>query len=202
MNFFKRIVNKILIRYEINIFNTDQKIVYLTFDDGPEPIITEFVLDELDKYGFKATFFCRGDNAERNPELLMMIRKRGNSIGNHTYSHLHAYETSTATYLEDVKHADQILQTNIFRPPHGSLTFRTWWRLRNRKIVFWAINSEDSDLKKFNFDHALCNLKANTRPGDVVLFHFCNRHENETKQILPAYLKWLSDNGYKADLIN
>lgn len=197
MILYKKIINNCLKKFELKTIHTKGKEVYLTYDDGPEPGITEFVLNELSKYGFKATFFCRGDNAERHPDLLKRLREEGHAIGNHTYSHLHAYETLAKTYMEDVKHADEILHTNLFRPPHGSLTLKTWYLLRGRKIVYWALNSGDSEREKFNFGHAINKLKTNTHSGDVVLFHFCHRHENETKQILPAYLKWLSDNGYE-----
>ena len=178
-----------------------KNVVYLTFDDGPEPGITEFVLDELEQYGYKATFFCCGDNAEKNPQLFSMLHKRGHAIGNHTYSHLHAYDATAKVYIEDVSRADAILQTKLFRPPHGSLTLPIWLKLKKKKIVFWALNSEDSDIENFNFERAISNLIKNTHPGDVVLFHFCHKHENETRQILPAYLKWLSENGYEGKAI-
>ena len=185
----------------IRCLTTDEAVVFLTFDDGPEPGITEFVLEELNKYGFKATFFCRGDNAENNKELMTMIIEKGHSIGNHTYSHLHAYNVSAKTYIDDVNKADSFLHTSLFRPPHGSLTLRTWWKLKNRKIVFWSLNSEDSSMGHFNYEHAIKLLKSNTKAGDVVLFHFCHKHESESRQILPVYLKWLSDNDYQCRVI-
>ena len=201
-NILNKIVNKLLRPFFISNMGTYKKVVYLTFDDGPEPGITEFVLNELGKYGFKATFFCRGDNAEKYTELLAMICEEGHAIGNHTYSHLHSYETSRIKYVRNVERADEILHTSLFRPPHGSLTLPTWWKLKSRKIVFWALNSEDSELGYFDYGHAIANLKKNTHAGDVVLFHFCHRHEKETKLILPAYLQWLKENGYKAEVIN
>ena len=196
-----RIINKFLRLYELKNIASDVKAVYLTFDDGPEPGITEFVLAELEKYGFRATFFCRGDNAKKNPELTGLIREKGHSIGNHTYSHLHAYKVSSKVYINDVTKADELLHTLLFRPPHGSLTFWTWWKLKNRNIVFWSLNSEDSAMERFEYKHAIENLKTSTHAGDIVLFHFCHKHENETRQILPAYLKWLSDNEYKCRII-
>ena len=122
----------------ISSMPSDGNIVYLTFDDGPEPGITEFVLKELDKYGFKATFFCRGDNAEKNLELFALLREKGHTIGNHTFSHIHAYDVSAKCYEDDVNHAEEILHTQWLRPPHGSLTFGAWWRLHKKyKLVFW-----------------------------------------------------------------
>ena len=195
METLHKIINKFIRHYEVDRIKTAGNVVYLTFDDGPEPGITGFVLDELGKYGFKATFFCRGDNAEKHPELLEQLRTEGHAIGNHTYSHLHAYNVSAKEYLNDVEKADRVLHTSLFRPPHGSLTFRTWWRLRKRTIVFWSLNSGDSDMERFDYENSMSRLKSKTKPGGVVLFHFCHKHENETKKILPAYLKWLSENG-------
>ena len=195
---YKRIINRLLKRYQIKNISTQEKSVYLTFDDGPEEGITEFVIDELDKHGFKATFFCRGDNAEKNPILMSMLREKGHSIGNNTFGHLHAYNFSTQNYLADVEKADRILHTNIFRPPHACLTIQTWLKLRRHyHIIYWAINSGDSNLSKFDYNFSINKLKKNTRNGDVILFHFCHRHENEKRALLPEYLKWLKENGYK-----
>ena len=198
----KRIINKILHYFEVKTLSDVSKTVYLTFDDGPQPGITEFVLDELEKYGFKGTFFCRGDNAVSNPELLKALRDKGHSIGNHTYNHILSYKTKAKEYVEDVEYANSVLSTMLFRPPYGSLTLSAWLKLhKNYRIVFWALNSEDSNLDKFDLQHAITNLKQNTKSGDVVLFHFCHRHEKETRQILPVYLKWLHDQGYNCKAI-
>lgn len=198
-----KIINRLLRCSEICHISSPPKTIYLTFDDGPESGITEFVLEELDMYGFKGTFFCRGDNAELNPELLKNLRERGHSIGNHTYNHIHAYEVSTEEYLEDVNKANTILHASLFRPPHGSLTFRTFLKLYKKyRIVFWSLNSGDSDLDRFVFDHAISQLEAKTKSGDIVLFHCCNRHEKETRKLLPVYLKWLDEHGYQCVAIN
>lgn len=202
MNVLKRVVNKLLRHFESRILPTDGKVVYLTFDDGPEPGITEFVLDELDKYDFKATFFCRGDNAEKNPQLLSLLKSQGHGLGNHTYSHLHSYEVGAKTYINDVDKADNVLHTELFRPPHGSLTFAAWLKLQKKYcIYFWSLNSGDSDLQLFDYNRSVDNLKANTKSGDIVLFHFCHRHEKETRKVLPEYLQWLYENGYKCNVI-
>lgn len=184
----------------ISKINSSDKVVYLTFDDGPEPGITEFVLDELNKYGYKATFFCRGDNAQAYPELLQRIKEEGHCLANHTYSHMHSYHISSSSYVRDVHKCDSILNTRLFRPPHGSLTLCSWLRLRNKyDIYFWSLNSGDSNMSLFDFQKNIDRLKKNTSSGDIVLFHFCIKHENETKKILPEYFLWLSENGYKSD---
>lgn len=192
-----RIINRIIKMYQIINVPSYEKIVYLTFDDGPEPGISEFVLEQLMKYDYHATFFCRGDNAEKYHELLTKIRKEGHAIANHTFSHLHAYDVSASEYLKNVEKANAVLQTQLFRPPKGDLTLLTFLGIRKKyKIFYWAINSEDSAKENFNFQHAIEKLKTKTKSGDVVLFHFCLRHEKETRQILPAYLEWLNQQGY------
>lgn len=184
----------------ISKITQSDKVVYLTFDDGPEPSITEFVLDELNKYAFKATFFCRGDNAEKYSYLLNTIKGNGHTIANHTYSHIHSFDVSLRYYVRDVHKCDFILNTRLFRPPHGSLTFLSWLRLRKKyDIYFWSLNSGDCDMSRFDYHNSINRLKKNTVSGDIVLFHFCLKHENETRKILPEYLRWLSENGYKSD---
>lgn len=191
----KKIINRLLKKFQISRIPTKEKMVYLTFDDGPEPGICEFVLDELKKYGFKATFFCRGDNAEKYPDLLNRIKEEGHTIGNHTYSHLHAFCVEDKTYCNDVQKANRVLKTDLLRPPYGSLSFATWKKLHNDyKIVLWSISSNDSDLKEFMLQESIVFLTNNTHCGDIVLFHFCQKHENETRQILPLYCKWLFEN--------
>lgn len=200
---FKRIINHILQKIQYFTIPTSGKTIFLTFDDGPEPDITEFVLDELRKYGFKATFFCRGDNAEKNPKLLERIINDGHSVGNHTYSHLHSFKCPTRAYCEDVEKANCVLKTNLFRPPHGSHTLFTFLRLRKKyKSFFWSLNSGDSDMDRYDFNRSINSLKSRTKPGDIVLFHFCHKHEKETRELLPVYLKWLADNGYKSDKLS
>lgn len=203
--FLRRILNHCL----ANCFETSKitsannnKVVYLTFDDGPEPGITEFVLDELQQYDFKATFFCRGDNAENYPELLRRIKDEGHSVGNHTYSHLHSYECSSKLYCEDVERANRVLNTKLFRPPHGSHTLSTFLRLRMRyKSFFWSLNSGDSDMDRYDYSRSLDNLKKRTKVGEIVLFHFCHKHQKETRELLPVYLTWLAENGYRSNAI-
>lgn len=195
-------INRFLHLFEIRRIRTKEKLVYLTFDDGPESDITEFVLNELQEHGAKATFFCCGDNAEKLPELLGQIRNEGHSIGNHTYSHINSFETPTSTYVADVKRADALLKTHLFRPPWGSITMSAFLRLAgDYRIVYWSLMSGDTALQKFDKQRAMNKLKKITRPGDVVLFHFCKRHEKETRQLLPEYLDWLVGQGYRMEAI-
>ena len=195
----KRIINRLLKCFQITVLPSEGKVVYLTFDDGPEPGITEFVLEELEKHGFKASFFCRGDHAEAYPELMSLIRSQGHVVANHTYGHLHAYDVPAGTYVDDVEKADALLHTSLFRPPKGDLTLPVFLRLRKKyRIFYWALNSEDSAMNHFDYDHAYRNLTSGTRSGQVILFHFCHKHESETRRILPDYLEWLIENGYRS----
>ena len=192
-------INKALHLLEVMRVITNNKVVYLTFDDGPDPDITEFVLDALRRYDFEATFFCCGKNAELHPELLEKIKSEGHTIGNHTYSHIHGFETPAKVYVNDVQRANQILNAKYFRPPHGAVTLGEFIRLFCKyRIVYWNQPSGDHMESSFDLCENLIRLKKTTQKGDVVLFHFCHRHENETRQLLPLYLEWLESEGYKS----
>lgn len=194
----KILINKVLHLFEVMRIKTSEKVVYLTFDDGPEGGITDFVLEELKKFEAKATFFCKGENAETNFEQFNRLISEGHSIGNHTYSHINSFNTKSSLYVDDVRRADHILHSHLFRPPWGSLRLGAFLRLFMKyKIVYWSLMSGDTEMDKMNISMTMERLRRNTRKGDVVLFHSCNLHANETRQILPLYLDWLCNNGYK-----
>ena len=149
----KKIINRLLKFFQISNIPNNENVVYLPFDDGPEPGICEFVLDVLRKYDFKATFFCRGDNAEQYQTLMNRIIDEGHSIGNHTNSHLHAYSTSSKQYLDDIEKANQLLHSTLLRPPFGCLTLTTWLSLMSKyRIIYWSLGSGDSNLEDFDFE--------------------------------------------------
>lgn len=190
------LINRFLHLFEICRIRTDEQVVYLTFDDGPEPEITEFVIDELRKHNAKATFFCRGDNAEKHPELMKLIKNDGHALGNHTYNHIKSFDCSTTEYIKDVERADDVLKTHLFRPPWGALTLSTYFRLRKKfKIVYWSLISGDATCERFNYKRSMERLKT-TQKGEVVLLHNCQRHADATRQLLPVYLDWLESQGY------
>lgn len=200
MQIFHRLVNRFLKRFEVCRVATTEKVVYLTFDDGPEPAITEFVLEQLAKYGYKATFFSRGDNAEKHPQLLQRLRDEGHALGNHTYSHIHSFKLSGKAYADDVMRCNPVLQTSLLRPPYGCLKLSAWLRLRKDYTIFyWSLNSGDSDMGHYNYENSMRTLKTLTSPGEVVLFHFCHKHEKETRELLPEYLEWLHQQGFVSD---
>ena len=180
----------------------DKEAIYLTFDDGPEPGITEFVLDELKKYGMKGTFFCKGENCIKFPKLFKRIIEEGHAVANHTYSHINGWKTPCKDYIENVTKCELSTKSHVFRPPWGKLTFKQYFKLsKEYKIVLWDIVSGDTDLSNFNLEKSLQSLQSKTQKSCVVLFHFCKLHENETKQILPQYLKYLAENKYKTQKI-
>lgn len=199
----KVFINKFLHLFEVMRVKTNERVVFLTFDDGPEGEITDWVLDMLKTYGFKATFFCKGEKAVENSEQLRRIIKEGHTIGNHTYSHINSFDTLTSEYVADVENANEVLHTILFRPPWGALTISAFLKLRkNYKIVYWNLISGDTEMDKLDLDSNMQRLYSNTRSGDIVLFHSCVRHEKETRLILPLYLEWLRNNGYKSSVLD
>lgn len=189
-------INKALHLFELMRVRTKRRVVYLTFDDGPDDGITEFVLNELKKYNAKATFFCVGACAEKHPYLLKRILDEGHVIGNHTYSHSHGFQVDSRDYIKDVELANNFLKTRLFRPPFGALKFGQFIRLFLKyRIVYWSLISGDSDLDDFEYKKSMKRLKK-TKKGDIVLFHFCKLHQDETSALLPRYLQWLEENSF------
>lgn len=178
--------------------NFDKSAIYLTFDDGPEPGITEFILDELKKYNAKGTFFCKGENCVNNPSLAARIKEEGHTIANHSFSHINGCQTPFGKYIEDVERCEEVTRTHLFRPPWGQLTFRLFFNLAKKyNILLWDIASGDTQMQNFDLTKNMQSLERNTRPGSIVLFHFCKTHENETRELLPLYLQYLDKNGYR-----
>lgn len=198
----KQIVNQFLHLIEVKRIKTKDKIVYLTFDDGPEGEITEWVLSILNEYNCKATFFCKGVNVEKNPIMFEKIIKNGHAIGNHTYNHIYSFSTSTKEYVKDVERANRILKTHLFRPPWGSLTLPSYMMLALKyKIIHWSLLSGDAEMDNLELEKNMDFLYQRTRPGDIILFHSCICHEKETKKILPLYLHWLREEGFKCNIL-
>lgn len=201
---FKRLVNKALKTLCVcRVRSEREKRVYLTFDDGPEPGITEFVLQQLQLYNFRATFFCCGARAEEYPELMEQLRAGGHVIANHSYSHVHAFRENTASYIQDVERAARCMETSLFRPPWGILTWAAWRTLRTKqRIVMWSLGSDDSSsTEDFDGTRALRHLIEGTSRGEIVLFHFSLQHAPNTKAVLPGYLKWLFENGWTSGVL-
>lgn len=175
-----------------------QKSVYLTFDDGPIPEATPFILDTLDKYNAKATFFMVGENAVKYPHLLEEVRRRGHQIGNHTYNHLSGMRHFTWTYLANIKKADEVLHTNLFRPPHGWIRTVQYRVLRHIgiKVVMWDVVTRDYS-RLLTAEDVLRNVKRYTRPGSIITFHDSLKSIEKLKHALPEALSWLQEQGYE-----
>jgi peptidoglycan/xylan/chitin deacetylase (PgdA/CDA1 family) len=163
--------------------------VYLTFDDGPTPEVTPWVLDCLREYDAKATFFCLGRNVERYPAIYKQILDDGHAVGNHTYSHLKGLKTSGAEYINDIRLASQNIDSNLFRPPYGR--FRQSQSREIRKdynIVMWDILSQDYD-PAVSPQKCLANIEANIRHGSIIVFHDSVKARKNLYYALPQVLE-------------
>ncbi|MBR4303365.1 MAG: polysaccharide deacetylase family protein [Bacteroidaceae bacterium] len=176
--------------------NPEEHSVYLTFDDGPIPEVTPWVLDTLDKYGIKATFFVVGDNVKKYPHLLKDIIERGHRIGNHTFNHVRGIQMRPHDYVENIKKCDRYFTTNLFRPPHGIMRR---WVYRNMRpeyeIVFYDVVTRDYS-SKLNGNRVFRNVKKYTRNGSIIVFHDSLRSVTRLKFALPKSIEWLTEQGY------
>ena len=174
-----------------------RKVVYLTFDDGPIPDITPWVLDLLDTHGIKGTFFLVGDNVRRSPHLFDEIRRRGHSWGNHPMHHLQGMKVPTMRYMRDLTEADQLIGSPLFRPPHGLLRWSQAAAIKNHyNIVMYDLVTRDYS-KKLTPDRVLENVKRYARNGSIIVFHDSLKAERNLREALPAAIQWLKDQGYE-----
>lgn len=170
--------------------------VHLTFDDGPIPEVTPWVLDTLAEHDAKATFFCIGRNAEANPGLLHRIGQEGHAVGNHTYDHLDGWHTTAFTYLRNVLRCQDLTGSRLFRPPYGHITRRQAKALHARfDVVMWSVLSADFDTG-IDGKQCLHNVTRNTHPGAIIVFHDSLKAEVRLRYVLPRVLAWLGREGY------
>jgi peptidoglycan-N-acetylglucosamine deacetylase len=181
--------------------------VYLTFDDGPVPGVTDYVLDELAKRGQKATFFMVGDNVRKNPQLAKEVLQEGHQLGNHTFHHLNGWKTSKAKYQENIEAFDQITmeelswRTDLFRPPYGLLTnSQAKAILPSKKIIMWNVLSGDYDLS-LKSSEILKRCMGYTKAGSIVVFHDQQKTKEVMRTILPQYLDFLHERSYETSLL-
>lgn len=180
--------------------HSKEKVLYLTFDDGPEPDITEFVLDQLAKYKASATFFCCGHNYEAYPLLIKKIVDGGYALGNHTYSHINGLDANTDAYVHDVKRMHDLCMSILFRPPWGQISIHEYNCIKkfSNKIVMWDVTSYDTlTSADINQEWLLEYWNKNVKSGSIILFHFCKKHEASTKLLLPLFLDTFSKQGYR-----
>lgn len=172
--------------------------VFLTFDDGPHPEITPWVRAQLDNFGFKGTFFCIGDNVRKYPATYDETIAKGFAVGNHTFNHINGFKNFTADYIDNIKKCQEVVESNLFRPPYGKL-----WRpqllkiVPEYKVIMWSVLAGDFDLN-LDADKALEALKKNTFPGSIIIFHDSEKSWKNLQYLLPKYLEFLKDKGYDA----
>jgi len=177
--------------------NEVTKSLYLSFDDGPIPEITPWVLDQLDKYDAKASFFCVGQNVKSNPAIFRRLKANGHSIGNHTYDHLSGWKTSNLDYFRNVRYCDELVDSTLFRPPYGRLKNKQALYLqRNYKVVMWDILSGDFD-PKITKEECLENVISKATNGSIIVFHDSLKAKEKLEYVLPRVLKHFSKLGYR-----
>lgn len=202
-----RFVKWIFPKYVWDIPNKENK-VFLTFDDGPTPEITEWTLEQLNRFDAKATFFCIGDNIEKYPKIFQKIIREGHAIGNHTFNHLKGWETENERYFENVKNCDisiqkQNTETRLFRPPYGKIKPSQSKVLRKSgyKIIMWDVISFDFDTS-ISKEECLENVLKNVRSGSVIVFHDSVKAEQNLKYVLPKTLEFLKEKGFTCEKID
>ena len=189
--FFRGVYRKVTWRRDNRLKN-----IYLTFDDGPIPEVTPWVLDILDLYDIKATFFCVGENVWRYPEIYKEILRRGHRTGNHTYNHLRGFFTSTKRYLENVEKAAGFVKSDLFRPPHGELRSVQYFRLRkNYQIIQWDVITRDYN-PDLTGEQVFGIVKKYARNGSIIVFHDSLKSERNMRYAMPKAIEYLLAQGY------
>lgn len=183
--------------------SSKEKEMFLTFDDGPIPEVTPWVLETLKKNKAKATFFCIGDNIRKHPNLFEQIISEGHAVGNHTFHHINGWKTSTKEYLKDIKLCQQEMESNsavshLFRPPYGKCTSTQAKAILddNQKIIMWSIISKDYDAK-VSKEKCFENIHTKIKPGSIIVFHDSLKAETNMKYALSKTLEFYSDYKFK-----
>jgi peptidoglycan/xylan/chitin deacetylase (PgdA/CDA1 family) len=197
--------------YIWDISNKDN-CVYLTFDDGPTPEITQWTLLQLKKYNAKATFFCIGNNVEKHPEIFNSLIRQGHAIGNHTFNHLNGWKTETETYIKNAKQCEIRIsnqqseinnrKSKLFRPPYGKIKSKQAKKLMELgyKIIMWDVLSADFD-SSITRKKCLNNVISNVQSGSIIVFHDSVKGFKNLEYVLPKTLEFLKQNGYKCEAI-
>lgn len=183
------------------LLSPNEQNVYLTFDDGPIPEVTPWVLDVLDKYQVKATFFCVADNVRKYPDLYQELLSRGHRVGNHTFNHWQGIHHSKKDYIENVEKGFQFITSNLFRPPHGHMRFSQYHALeKDYKIVMWDVVTRDYSKYK-NPDDIFNIVQKYTRNGSIIVFHDSLKAENNLRGSLERSIEWLLEHKYSFKLL-
>ena len=175
----------------------EERCVYLTFDDGPIPEATPWVLDMLDSYGIKATFFMVGDNVRKYPDVYQEVVRRGHTVGTHTMHHLQGLKVKTPYYLDDIKEADGYIHSRLFRPPHGFLTPKQARLIREQyTIIMYDLITRDYS-RHLTADQVFDNVRRYTRDGSIIVFHDSIKSMPRLREALPRSIEWLMEQGYQ-----
>lgn len=179
-----------------------EKVIYLTFDDGPIPEVTPWVMELLATYKAKATFFCVGDNMRKYPSIFEQLQIEGHAIGNHTFHHLDAWKTQKSLYLENVQHCNNYTKSSLFRPPYGHLTFSIVHALKQQyKIILWDVLSGDFDAT-ISSEQCLKNILQHVRNGSIIVLHDSLKAEQHLRYVLPKVLAHFSTLGFRFERLN
>lgn len=179
-----------------------EKTIYLTFDDGPDIDVTPDVLEILQKFDAKATFFCVGKKAVKHPELIEKIRELGHTIGNHSYSHIHGNRVAVEMFYDDIEKCDMILNSRLFRPPYGKITRTQIEKLRSRYyLILWSVLTGDFD-KKVTKEKCLARSVKYTKGGSIIVFHSNLKAKEKVLFVLPQYLEHFSKLGYTFEALS
>lgn len=187
-------LKKIYSSYRWSI-DTKEKEIFLSFDDGPHPVATPFVLDELKKHHAKATFFCIGKNVVAYPEIYERIIEEGHQAGNHTQHHLNGWKTGNSTYLADVAAAAMRIKSPLFRPPYGRIKSAQARKMKDYKIIMWDVLSGDFD-ESLSKEKCLLNVTANSKSGSIIVFHDSEKALPRLQYALPLCLDFFANAGY------
>ena len=175
----------------------NERAVYLTFDDGPIPEATPFILKTLAEFGVHATFFMVGDNVRKHPELYDQIVAAGHQVGNHTFNHWGGFKHTTRSYCENVQKANDLIHSHLFRPPHGWMRWEQYfWVGRKYRIVMWDLVTRDYS-KWMTADDIVANVKRYARNGSIITFHDSLKSIDKLHYALPESLRWLKEQGYE-----
>ena len=178
-----------------------EKTIFLTFDDGPIPDVTPFVLDLLKEHNIKATFFCVGDNVRKYPNLFERLISEGHQVGNHTFNHLQGFKNPLRFYSENVEKADELIHSQFFRPPHGQFSFFHKWSLKKKyKIVLWDLVTRDYN-RNLSGEEVFSFVQKYVRNGSIIVFHDSLKAEKNLRYALPKTIDYLIENGYRFEVI-
>lgn len=176
---------------------TGNKTVYLTFDDGPIPEVTPSILEILEEHNIKATFFCVGENVSKYPAIYQQVIDAGHSVGNHTYNHIQGFKHNTESYIANVKKAEKLIDSDLFRPPHGSLKPRQYAKIIEQfKLIMWDVISCDYD-QHLKPEQCFKHVKSFARDGSIITFHDSLKAEKNVIPALKMSIEYLSKEGFE-----